>query len=112
MTTDERCGDCGMPGYHDRDECVPLLRKEIEQLKLDLAQQTANAKTALDLQREVAHLRQTCASFGVHPARVTDDAPEGCTRSHPHEEMNAECKRLTEAARSNALDVTTNPTEK
>ena len=24
-----------------------------------------------------------------------------CTRSHPHEEMNAECVRLTETARQN-----------
>lgn len=34
------------------------------------------------LRREVAHLRKTCADFGVHPARVPDEVPpehQGCT---------------------------------
>lgn len=32
----------------------------------------------------------------------TSALPSGCHRSHPHEDMNAECERLTEIARSSA----------
>jgi len=27
--------------------------------------------------------------------------PQGCTRSHPHEDMSEECEKITEVAREN-----------
>lgn len=67
---------------------------EIAQLKLDLAQQTANAKTVIELQKEVARLmalmpehdtRESyrCAECGAFHLRAATDVPQGLPQACP-----------------------------
>lgn len=44
-------------------------------------------------------MRREVIADGEYLAEGKNAAPEGCTRSHPHENMNAECERKTVAAR-------------
>jgi hypothetical protein len=106
-------------------ELVDEMRGEIEQLRRDVAIQTVNAKTVTDLQERVKDLQQfhdwaqpfirpsherepphcsTCSCGVGYDANGSPvvDGPSGCHRSHPHENMSAECERLTEIARRNA----------
>lgn len=39
-------------------------------------------------------------SIKIWPAEKASVLPSGCHRSHPHEDMSAECERLTEIARA------------
>lgn len=42
------------------------------------------------------------AAGRLEDAIAAEKKRQGCMRSHPHENMNAECERLTEVARSSS----------
>lgn len=59
---------------------------------------------ASSLQQSANEQLRIAEMLNRHADRMCEERvrqmPQGCTRSHPHEEMNAECERLTEIARS------------
>jgi len=104
------------------DELLVLACDEIEHLRREVAD--AHEIIRADVATHEALLMRTlleeylCASseFDMdgwlrRVRAVTEDAAEdepalvvGCHRSHPHENMDAECQRLTEIARAQSRD--------
>lgn len=77
--------------------------REVEsELSDDVIQQRIIDRTADELTAasEVASAFRQPGLLVDAAASAGGTLSEGCTRSHPHEEMNAECERLTEIARS------------
>jgi hypothetical protein len=54
-----------------------------------------------DLKRQAEKWLVQSQEMGFIADRICEEnMRQGCTRSHPHENMNAECERLTEVARN------------
>lgn len=89
----ERLELARLQAIHERDcavEDVARLKHRLERIEQLAAHDVTGCRACVAILEEIAHERRA------------GDVPAGCTRSHPHEEMNAECERLTQVARSGA----------